>query len=74
VDRDLRPEVETGPERFATTFGDRFPAAETYYPNRGKHRWRQTRGGGIGFMWTSGRPYQGHLCSSNIELAARSWA
>ena len=30
VDRDLRPEVETGTERFATTFGDRFPAAETY--------------------------------------------
>jgi hypothetical protein len=30
VDRDLRPEVETGPERFAITFGDRFPAAETY--------------------------------------------
>jgi hypothetical protein len=33
----------------------------------------QTRGG-IGFVWTSGRSYQGHLCSSNIELAARSWA
>jgi hypothetical protein len=69
------PKSKPALNAFATTFGDQFPAAETYQPNRRNTVGaRQTRGGGIGFVWTSDRPYQGHLCSSNIELAARSWA
>jgi hypothetical protein len=57
---------------FATTFGDRFPAAETYLTQPPETPLAPDPRRLDRVMWTSGRSYQGHLCSSNIEFAARS--